>query len=150
MSNKYRGVLLKNIIMLLSVAAFLITVGCVSKQPSKEPWQVQIVSSMGAVKDNPDFQEYTYTLTVSRNNQLPTGDFSIKHIINENFKSRLIVQSSHGKPNSINNVLEDKGKIILDTEDLSKEQIVQMAPVISGVKIMWTENGKYVEEIKTI
>lgn len=74
--------------------------------------------------------------------------------INEKFKNRIFDHS--GSLNSVIDTIKPeethqiRGKMLIKTHDLSKQQIIDMGPVISGITIKWSQDGKVLTQTQTM
>lgn len=109
------------------------------------PWIINLGSGMGGLNGSPDIQEYNYSLTISHQGKNAFHDVSLTLVVNDNFQNRIIERSGLlnmdvielGPGNSVNIA----GEMVIDTRDMTKEQITALGPVIKAVNITWTENG---------
>jgi hypothetical protein len=132
--------------LIVSLLILLLTAGCTDRQADKDPWQYHMQSGMGAVNESMDYQEYSYAFNLGHTRKVDLEDVGIALQLNDSFQARLVHQSGlleeHLQTMGPNSTVALEGKLVLETKNLTKEQIVALGPVIDSATITWTENGE--------
>lgn len=121
-------------LMLLLLAA----VGCTRGQEvNKEPWMLNMQSGMGGVNNKPDVQEYHYEISLSHNEKSALEDVKVELQLNDLFKGRILLKEGpmHVDAPTVQpgDDLSLEGKIVFNTLNLSKKDIIDMGSVIEKI-----------------
>jgi hypothetical protein len=130
----------KMFILLVLILAFT---GCTNATTEENDLKIEgATTGIGSVdKSSFDKQKLTYEFTIGNRRNL-IEDNSIKIVLTEWTKERLIEDKISQIRFNEESVLV-KGYVIFDSKDLSKEDIMQQQPLITGLKVM-TKNGEEV------
>lgn len=132
------------IILLFSM--LLILFGC-SEEPEDDPWSMDVMIGRGGSNDDPAMQRLDYRIDVSYNGSNNVRIVDIIPLISGNTaateESQQVIEK---KPAS----MSIEGKLTIDTGQLTKEQIIEAGPSITGVMILWEENGQIHETTKNL
>ncbi|TYP47666.1 hypothetical protein [Thermosediminibacter litoriperuensis] len=133
----------KKILVLLCaiISVLVLLAGCSANGSGKSQNGLQITdmsTALGAVGDSLDKTKFSYTMTVYNKDNEDVYITWVEPILGENVRKRLI--SSELKVDveqtvSANESIEIKGEIILDTKGMSKQQVMELEPFITGIKV---------------
>ncbi|MDK2799999.1 MAG: hypothetical protein PWQ70_1618 [Clostridiales bacterium] len=96
-------------------------------------------TALGAVGDSLDKTKFSYTITIYNKEDEDIYISQVEPILGKDAKDRLIssdLKVDVEKTVSANESIEIKGEIILDTKEISKQQIVELEPFITGIKVL--------------
>lgn len=131
-------------VLFLSLILFLLAVGCteIEEKETADKKVLQIYSmstALGSISnDNLDQQLLTYTIYIT--NEDETEDYIqwIEPILGEGIKDKVLTDNlkiNVEETISPKGSLEVKGQITFDTLGLSKEEIINLEPFITGIRI---------------
>jgi len=140
----------------IMIVLLILVVGCTSQQTPKDPWLLNASTGMGGLDSKPEIQpeiqEYNYEISLSHREKQVFENVSISLSVNNSFKNRIIEHTGNSDVKAgtmrANDECQIKGKMILDTHDLTKQQIIDMGPVIKELTITWSQDGKTITQIK--
>lgn len=136
----------------IMIVLLILVVGCTSQQIPKDPWLLNASTGMGGLNSKPEIQEYNYNISLSHREKQVFENVSISLSVNNSFKNRIIEHAGNMDVKAgtmrANDECQIKGKMILDTHDLTKQQIIDMGPVIKELTITWNQDGKTITQIK--
>lgn len=98
-----------------------------------------MLTALGAVGDSLDKTKFSYTITIYNKEDEDIYISQVEPILGKDAKDRLIssdLKVDVEKTVSANESIEIKGEIILDTKEISKQQIVELEPFITGIKVL--------------
>ncbi|HBV96322.1 MAG: hypothetical protein JL50_18100 [Peptococcaceae bacterium BICA1-7] len=145
---------MKKYLTVLMLSLLLIASACSSGQTNSDPWALNLSAGMGGQNGSPDIQEYTYNMDLSHREKTIMKNVSVSLMLNDSFKNR-IIEHDNKTDIIIGDLSPDtsyflKGKLVLDTSGLTKQQIVDLGPVINGIAVTWTQDGKELKQSKTL
>lgn len=95
-------------------------------------------SGLGAVDENLDKTKISYSIPLSNNSSKDRYIKWIEPTLGEKVKDRLLSEEIKVNVQKIikgNQYLEIEGEIILDTKGMTKQEITELTPFITGIKI---------------
>lgn len=134
----------KGFLLILATLIIFIFIGCAGEQKSLDEKGIKILSmssSMGGVKGeegNYNKQRFSYDLTLHNYEDNNFFITSVEPILGDKIKDRIVnkdikvIVSSEIKSKQS---LSVKGEITINTENLSKEEIIALEPYIEEFKI---------------
>lgn len=134
----------KGILLLLATTIILLFIGCAQDQKRLDEKGIKIlsmVSSLGGVEDeenNFDKQRFSYNLTLHNYEDNDLFVKSVEPLLGGKIKDRILSEDIKVLVNSeikSKQSLSVSGEIIIDTENLSKEEIIALEPYIKEFKI---------------
>lgn len=135
-----------NKILILSIilSFAVVLTACISNNSadsSKKAGGLEVsgmTSGLGSVDDNLDKTKISYSIPLFNNSSKDRYINWIEPILGEKVKNRLLsneIKADVQKTVRSNQYLEIKGEIILDTNGMTKQEISELDPFITGIKI---------------
>jgi len=140
----------KKLIILL-VALLLMLFGCTAEQSNQDPWSMDMVTSMGGSQEDLTVQELEYQIDISYIGSNNVEIVDIEPLISKEpaVRARITEESQQVVEKESTN-MSVEGKLIISTGELTKKQIEEIGPFITGVTISWQENGQIHETTKSL
>jgi len=141
----------KLFILLVALLFILILFGCTAEQSNKDPWSLDMVTSMGGSQGDPTVQELEYRIDIA---YIGSDNVEIVNIIplfsDKPAVSAKITEESQQVVEKESTNMSIKGKLIVSTGSLTKKQIEEIGPFITGITISWQESGQIHETTKIL
>lgn len=142
MNIKSKGKVLINLVIIIS----LLFLGCTTLDQAKrekvEKTGLAIYSmstGLGAISnDNSDQHRLTYAISLTNEDEDNIYIQWMEPILGKGIKDKVItkkLQVAVGKTISAKGSLEIEGEFVFDTQNLSKEEIINLEPFITGIKV---------------
>lgn len=137
--KKVRVLFCAIISVLLLLAGCNINASSNDSEKNQNGLQVSDMSTaLGAVGDSLDKTKFSYTITIYNKEDENIYISCVEPILGKDVKDRLIssdLKVDVEKTVSTNGSVEIKGEIIFDTKNMTKQQIMELEPFITGIKV---------------
>lgn len=121
-------------LLIVLIASLVLLTACTGGV-EKDPWQVNMVSSIGAENNNPDSQKYSYEISVAYTGNQNIEILDVQPVISDTAAEAVRIT---GQPRSIvektATAMTVKGSKTLATGSMSKQEILALGPVIRPCK----------------
>jgi|LGVF01.1.fsa_nt_gb hypothetical protein len=135
----------KYLLVLFVIVTILITACSEEVKKDSQEKQLEIhgwTSAIGAVEGNYETQSFSYTIFLTNEKDSLVNIKWIEPILGEKFKNKVIeneLKININKDIPSKEYIEIEGEIIFDAKGMSKQEIVELEPFITYIRVMSDE-----------